>query len=220
MQLSGTSFAAPVVAGAAAYLHALHPNWGPDQVKGALMLTAREVPQAQPYAGGVGEVNIVAAAVSKLAPNPNLALRQFVVPDPAGGSIPVFDAVSWYDAAMADVSWSSVSWADVSWSSVSWSSVSWADVSWSSVSWADVSWSDVSWADVSWADSAKEDAILAEPTLALEELVLSPDDATELLSDPDLHVDPSLTDSALDQLVEPVAAPVAVVTAPVTGLLP
>ncbi len=41
MQLSGTSFAAPVVAGSAAYLLALHPDWTPDQVKGALMLSAQ-----------------------------------------------------------------------------------------------------------------------------------------------------------------------------------
>ena len=37
-QLSGTSLAAPVVAGTAANLLAAHPEWTPDQVKGALML--------------------------------------------------------------------------------------------------------------------------------------------------------------------------------------
>ena len=47
MWMSGTSFAAPVVSGAAAQLLARHPDWTPDQVKGALMLTARSVGQAQ-----------------------------------------------------------------------------------------------------------------------------------------------------------------------------
>ena len=42
IQLSGTSFAAPVVAGVAAYLLALHPSWTPDDVKGALMVSAQE----------------------------------------------------------------------------------------------------------------------------------------------------------------------------------
>ena len=41
MWMSGTSFAAPVVSGAAAQLLARHPAWTPDQVKGALMRTAR-----------------------------------------------------------------------------------------------------------------------------------------------------------------------------------
>ena len=43
MWMSGTSFAAPIVSGAAAQLLARHPDWTPDQVKGALMLTARAV---------------------------------------------------------------------------------------------------------------------------------------------------------------------------------
>jgi len=34
IQLSGTSFAAPVVAGAAAQSLSAHPTWTPDQVKG------------------------------------------------------------------------------------------------------------------------------------------------------------------------------------------
>src|SRR5581483_3518440 len=52
IQLSGTSFAAPVVSGAAAYVLALHPNWTPDQVKGALMLAASPEPNATPMSVG------------------------------------------------------------------------------------------------------------------------------------------------------------------------
>jgi hypothetical protein len=46
MWMSGTSFAAPVVSGAAAQLLARHPDWTPDEVKGALMLTANVLRQA------------------------------------------------------------------------------------------------------------------------------------------------------------------------------
>ena len=48
MWMSGTSFAAPVVSGAAAQLLARHPNWTPDEVKGALMQTARALTQPRP----------------------------------------------------------------------------------------------------------------------------------------------------------------------------
>ncbi|HLM93858.1 MAG TPA: S8 family serine peptidase [Gaiellaceae bacterium] len=41
MWMSGTSFSAPMVSGAAALILAKNPNWTPDKVKGALMLTAR-----------------------------------------------------------------------------------------------------------------------------------------------------------------------------------
>ena len=99
MRLSGTSFAAPVVAGAAAQILARHPSWTPDQVKGALMKAARYVPDAPPGSAGVGEVNAYRAANVNRAPNPNLALDAYLMSDPAGGGTPVFDAVSWSDAA-------------------------------------------------------------------------------------------------------------------------
>jgi serine protease AprX len=157
MQLSGTSLSAPIVSGIAAGLLALDPTLSPDEVKGALMLTARPLRKQGNLAAGVGEAYAPAAAAVRSAPNPNRALDAFLVPDPEGADNGViFDDVSWLDAAKASVSWDSVSWldgwADAAWSLVSWSDVSWSDVSWSDVSWSDVSWADVSWSDVSWAD--------------------------------------------------------------------
>jgi serine protease AprX len=159
MRLSGTSFAAPIVTGAAAQLLAKHPTWTPDQVMGALMLRARFVPEeGLGGAAGVGEVNASRSAMVTHPPNPNVALNRFLVPDPAGTGTPVFDSVSWTDVAKANVSWDSASWSDVTWSDASWSSVSWADVTWSDVSWADVTWSDVLAAeDVTWEDAAESE---------------------------------------------------------------
>ena len=155
IDLSGTSLAAPVVSGIAADLLTLRPSLTPDQVKGALMHEARALRKVRTLAAGVGEVNAPNALALAFPPNPNRALDGFLVPDPKGDG-PMFDDVSWLDAAKASPVWDAVSWldgwADVSWSDVSWSDVSWSDVSWGDVSWSDVSWSDVSWSDVSWAD--------------------------------------------------------------------
>ncbi|HEY5661390.1 MAG TPA: S8 family serine peptidase [Gaiellaceae bacterium] len=151
MQLSGTSFAAPVVAGAAAQILARHPGWTPDQVKGALMLTARSLPMAIPGSLGVGGVNAYRAAMLSSAPNPNLALRRFVT------SNLTFDAASWLSTVQANASWADASWADASWADASWSAASWADASWADASWADASWADASWADASWADTSQAD---------------------------------------------------------------
>jgi len=155
INLSGTSLAAPVVSGVVADLLTLRPSLTPDQVKGALMHEARALRKVRTLAAGVGEVNAPGALALAFPPNPNRALDGFLVPDPKGDG-PMFDDVSWLDAAMASPAWDAVSWldgwADVSWSDVSWSDVSWSDVSWGDVSWSDVSWSDVSWSDVSWAD--------------------------------------------------------------------
>ena len=150
MQLSGTSFAAPVVSGAAAYLLALHPNWSPDQVKGALMLTAKSLPTASPLSVGVGEIDAARAGDVVAPPNPNAALNQFLIPDPTGSSTPVFDAASWGSAASSDASWGSASWGSASWGSASWGSASWGSTFWSAASWGSASWGSASWGAASW----------------------------------------------------------------------
>ena len=139
MELSGTSFAAPVVAGAAAQILARHPEWTPDQVKGALMLTARHTPNAAPGSLGVGMIDGYAASRVWNPPNPNAALNQFVAPA-ADGSGLVFDTASWANVAMADASWAQASWAQASWATASWANASWAQASWANASWASASW--------------------------------------------------------------------------------
>jgi len=154
MWMSGTSFAAPLVSGAAAQLLAKYPNWTPDQVKGALMLTARST--AAGTALGVGELNVKGAyqfdyssLVGGTPPNPNAALNQYVAADGAGAL--AFDSASWSNAATADASWNQASWNQASWNQASWASASWNQASWASASWNAASWSSASWNAASWA---------------------------------------------------------------------
>jgi serine protease AprX len=181
MRLSGTSFASPIVAGAAAQILARRPNLTPDQVKGALMLTARHVGDADPGQAGVGEINAERASTVGYIPNPNAALNRFLIRSTSGSGSEntTFDAASWESAARVNVSWDSVSWSDASWQSASWQSVSWSDASWQSASWTDVSWSDVvAMADVSWEDNAGAD--IASP---LGEYVMTPEEEAEAIAE-------------------------------------
>ncbi len=142
MWMSGTSFAAPIVAGAAASVLARHPDWTPDQVKGALMTTAND-PTGYDSIGplGVGIVDIEAAANDADGrSNPNEALNRFVGIDRATGLMR-FDAESWSATATADPTWNAAVRGSASWSSTSWSSASWSSASWSSASWSSFSWS-------------------------------------------------------------------------------
>jgi serine protease AprX len=139
MQLSGTSFAAPVVAGAAAYLLASHPLWTPDQVKAALMSTADAMPAAQPGSSGAGEVDARAAVQVQNPPNADAPLAAFLVADPAGGPTPVFDSAAWAQTAAADPEWATAYWGSAYWGSAYWGSAYWgsaasADAYWGSSS--------------------------------------------------------------------------------------
>jgi serine protease AprX len=182
IRLSGTSFAAPIVAGAAAQLVIKHPDWTPDQIKGALMQRARHVPEASRGEAGVGEINAARAALLSRPPNPNAALNRFLKIDTNLGTAE-FDAAAWNATAKGSVSWDSASWSDASWSDVSWTSVSWSDVSWSDASWSDVSWSDVLAAEgVSWEDAA--DSEVGAPS---GDYVMTPEEAAAAAADPSLN---------------------------------
>ena len=159
MQLSGTSFAAPVVAAAAATLRARNPAWTPDQVKGALMVSASSEPIAN-RAVGVGDVNIGAARQVWNPPNPNAGLDQYLTT--AGDGTTVFNANAWRTAALASPTWDTAAWSDVAWSDAAWSSVAWSDAAWADAAWATAAWGTAAWSDAAWADVAWSDAAWAD----------------------------------------------------------
>jgi serine protease AprX len=141
--MSGTSFSTPVVAAAAAQILARHPNFTPDQVKGALMLAANYLPNVDGHAGGVGEIDAGLASTVDDPPNPNVGLYQFVTADLTGGRS--FNAASWASFIASGASWSQASWSDASWAEASWNEASWAEASWNEASWAEASWAEASW---------------------------------------------------------------------------
>jgi serine protease AprX len=214
MQLSGTSFAAPVVSAAAATLMAQHPNWTPDQVKGALMVTTTPEPKAPKGSLGVGEINIaVARGRVKSPPNPNAGLNQFLTTATDGTR--TFNAPAWQAAAKANKAWDAAAWSDVAWSDAAWSSVAWSDAAWADAAWASVSWGDAAWSDVAWSDAAWSDAAWADN--ATDPSIGDGADATS--SDMDAALtELGIVDDSCDPIVSLCTAPPAA-TAPVTDTL-
>jgi serine protease AprX len=112
-EMSGTSMAAPFVAGAAALMVQQDPSLNPGTVKARLMLSAKKVALGDPFATGAGLLDVLAAlrATGRVgdAPSPR------VFPDETTGTIAVENtATLWSDASFSLVQlWSNaVLWSD------------------------------------------------------------------------------------------------------------
>jgi serine protease AprX len=172
-KIGGTSMAAAIVSGVVAGLLEEHPEWTPDQVKGALVNNLRRI------SGGTrGEVDAEKANRANrrdLVSNVGLTPNELI--DSATGDID-YTRASWSRASWSQVegdraSWSRASWSRASWSRASWSCgcevavtgddpedvetdptrASWSRASWSRASWSRASWSRASWSRASWSAS-------------------------------------------------------------------
>ncbi len=122
-RMSGTSMAAPVVAGAAAMLIASNPNLTPDQVKYHLKATAvrnpSQWPGYDPVRAGMGYLDIYAAIHSSATESANTGIRPSALLSTGG------EPIDWGDVAWNSVAWNSVAWNSVAWNSVAWNSDYW-----------------------------------------------------------------------------------------------
>jgi serine protease AprX len=158
MQLSGTSFSAPVVAGAAAQLLALHPELSPDQVKGALMLGSDPAGAVTAGSVGVGELNVSKSAslLGGTLPNPNAALNAFLAYNWDVSTIPYFDGDKWTKTIAANPNWDAASWEAKFWNSASQEAKFWNSMAWETKFWNSASTLDASWAAQSRTDTSTE----------------------------------------------------------------
>ncbi|MGB3444261.1 MAG: S8 family serine peptidase [Actinophytocola sp.] len=70
LSLSGTSMAAPHVAGAAAIVAAQHPDWAADQLKSTLMGSAKPNDELTVFEQGAGRVDVAAATTATVFASP------------------------------------------------------------------------------------------------------------------------------------------------------
>src|SRR5919109_831076 len=129
-KISGTSFSAPQAAGAAALLLQKYPHWSPDQVKAALVQSARAV-----IGTNLRSMDVeLAMALSNPAPANQGVLALVCAPGntcyPDDGSSTV--ASSWNSATWNSATWNSATWNSATWNSATWNSATWNSATWNS----------------------------------------------------------------------------------------
>jgi serine protease AprX len=124
-RMSGTSTAAPVVAGVAALILQQNPNLTPDQVKFRLKKTARAyVLQGGAITMGAGYLDAYSAVTGTSAKSENTGT-------PASQLL-------WTGSAPLD--WTSANWGSANWGSANWGSANWGSANWGSANWGGDFW--------------------------------------------------------------------------------
>ncbi len=150
-KLSGTSMAAPVVAGTIALMYERNPTLTPAQVKKRLKSTVTPLAFGTTLDHGAGLVNAFRAVSSADAGTEFSADR---VSDAFAKDMKKFiqgQRFVWRDLAYnggvdsGGVTWESVTWENVHWDAVTWENVTWEGFSWEGVTWEGVTWETVTW---------------------------------------------------------------------------
>jgi serine protease AprX len=147
--MSGTSFSAPQVAGAAALLLERHPTWRPDQVKWTLMQTLREVPGAS-----AGALDIGAAMEYEGTPgaaNQGLRPAKFGL---RGATRPMFIRMRPRPPARPRVDWGANAWDANAWNANAWNANAWNRASWVASAWNANAWTGNAWTANAWNAAA------------------------------------------------------------------
>jgi serine protease AprX len=143
VKISGTSFAAPQVAGAAAIVFQQHPDWSPDQVKYALIDRARTVQSGSIVQLDVGATVNVNYPIG--AANQGVAA---LVCHPGSTCLtgPGTVASTWTSSTWTSSTWTSSTWTSSTWTSSTWTSSTWTSSTWTSSTWTGASgWSYMTW---------------------------------------------------------------------------
>jgi len=150
-RLSGTSMAAPVVAGVVALMVERNPTLSPAQIKRRLKSTATSLTFGTALDRGAGLVNAFAAVSSVDASKEYGAAR---VSDAFARDMQKFilgQPFVWRDLTYhGGVDSAGTSWEGVTWENVRWDAVTWENVLWEGFTWAGVTWEGVTWETVTW----------------------------------------------------------------------
>ncbi|HLZ47181.1 MAG TPA: S8 family peptidase [Candidatus Limnocylindria bacterium] len=152
--MSGTSMAAPVVAGVAALYLELNPWASPRKVKRQLTGTAHPLLGVATSAQGAGVVDAFAALTASA---PWTGYTQY--PASTAFAEQVYaklrgQPLVWRDLTFhGGVDSRGIPWSDITWDDITWDDITWEDLTWEAFDWLDITWEDITWEDITWETS-------------------------------------------------------------------
>ena len=153
--MSGTSMAAPVVAGVAALYLERNPSASPMTVKRQLVGTARPLAGVPATAQGGGMVDAFAALTMRA---PSMGFTRYAASNAFAEAVfaKVYgQPIVWRDPSFhGGVDSRGLAWADITWDDITWDDVTWEDITWEAFDWQDITWDDITWEDITWETSA------------------------------------------------------------------
>jgi len=138
----------------AAHILAKHPEFTPDQVKGALMVSAEYLP-SEGISIGVGALDATGALAESAPPDPNENLKPFLKDNGRGGKM--FDEANWTSTVKANANWTAANWTAANWTAAKWSSSNWVSANWTSANWTSYTYTDANWVQASWSQSTMDE---------------------------------------------------------------
>ena len=158
-RLSGTSMAAPIVAGIVALMVERNPNLAPAQIKKRLKSTATALTFGTAFDRGAGLVNAY-RAVSSVDTSQEYAPDR--VSDAFAKDMKKFiqgQPFVWRDLTYhGGVDSAGTTWEGVTWEKVQWDAVTWENVLWEGFTWEGVTWEGVTWETVTWQSTVQQSA--------------------------------------------------------------
>ena len=146
-RLTGTSMAAPVVAGVVALLLQKNPALTPDQVKFILTDTARSVSGSSDTVGA-GVVDAYAAVTSSLVDVFNVNLRPADTFARNVYELIYGQPLSWKDPNYMGIDWENLAWDNLAWDNLAWDNLAWDNLAWDAGEWDSLDEAGIPWETV------------------------------------------------------------------------
>jgi serine protease AprX len=154
--MSGTSMAAPVVAGAAALYIERNPTARPRAVKQQLMGTAHPLPGVPATDQGSGVVDALAALTANPVPMDytrypaSHAFADQMFSKLKGQPIVWRDLTFHGGVDSHGITWEAITWEGITWDTITWENLTWEAFTWEAISFADIALTGVTWESVTW----------------------------------------------------------------------